>query len=504
MPECTHDRTLNDALVASLGQRDFAPATKFLGARHGAVFKTGARGLGYYRDVHPEADAGVEPRAFWKDAKMCRPVVITLDDLLCVDIEAEERTRRRRRAKRILKRHRGRRAAKSVWNGPHAETTAACALFREAGFWAFDTFNPNCGNKALDYLSATAADACFFQEMKCKAEDLDQQARTAAGQGWRLAGSPAIVTEKGGISSGVAVAVRGHLGLAHPVETSDHAADTPRWCVRWLGSVCRGGLHLISIYLRHSEGLSPANLDILHSVAAAISALKGPWLVAGDFNLEPSLLRQSGWMQLVKGVVHAPAQPTCGLKTYDFFVSSASLAFAVAGVANVVDAGGHPHTPARLYLRAAPRRIMVRSLCKPATFGAMLPAGCLPMPPDYAMIASEQDYMRYSKSVHAREAAACPQYTRAGEMRTETPGASKAAGHDMRAAASIANGPRRSDWLHFSDDGLPWLVMPGFWLLLHEGWGKPENPFLVVQLSAMGGESPRTPEHFCRHARRSC
>ena len=79
-----------------------------------------------------------------------------------------------------------------------------------------------------------------------------------------------------------------------------------------------------------------------------------------------------------------------------------------------------------------------------------------------------------------------------------------AAGHDMRAAASIANGPRRSDWLHFSDDGLPWLVMPGFWLLLHEGWGKPENPFLVVQLSAMGGESPRTPEHFCRHARRSC
>ena len=135
--------------------------------------------------------------------------------------------------------------------------------------------------------------------------------------------------------------------------------------------------------------------------------------MAGDFNLEPSLLRQSGWMQLVKGVVHTPAQPTCGLKTYDFFVSSASLAFAVAGVANVVDAGGHPHTPARLYLRAAPRRIMVRSLCKPAAFGALLPAGCLPMPPDYAMIAFEQDYnWTNSKPVHAREAAAFPQYTR--------------------------------------------------------------------------------------------
>ena len=89
--------------------------------------------------------------------------------------------------------------------------------------------------------------------------------------------------------------------------------------------------------------------------------------------------------------MHTPAQPTCGLKTFDFFVSSASLAFAVVGVANVVDAGSHPHAPARLYLRAAPRSIMVRSLCKPARFSATLPAGCLPAPPNYAMIAAVQD-----------------------------------------------------------------------------------------------------------------
>ena len=382
---------MNNALAASLGQRDFLPAAKFLGARQGTVFKTGAQGLGYYRDDIPYVDTDETPRVCGKDAMQSYPVVITLDVLLCIDVEAVGRARRRQRAKRIRKRHRGRRVVKSVWNGPHAETTAACDHFREAGLWAFDTFNPNCGNKALDYLGATAADACFFQEMKCKVEDLDQQARTAAGQGWRLAGGPAKVTAKDGVSSGVAVAVRGHLSLAQPVTALEPGADATRFCIRWLGSVCRGGLHLISIYLRHSEGLSLANLDIVHSVAAAISDLKGPWLVAGDFNLEPSLLRQSGWMQLVKGVVHAPAQPTCGLKTYDFFVSSASLAFAVAGVANVVDAGAHPHAPARLYLRAAPRRIMVRSLCKPATFRAALPAGCLPAPPDYAMIASVQE-----------------------------------------------------------------------------------------------------------------
>ena len=63
---------------------------------------------------------------------------------------------------------------KAPWDGPHDETLAACSRFRGAALWAFDTFNPNCGNKALDYLSITAADACMFQEMKCREPDLDQ------------------------------------------------------------------------------------------------------------------------------------------------------------------------------------------------------------------------------------------------------------------------------------------------------------------------------------------
>ena len=102
---------------------------------------------------------------------------------------------------------------------------------------AFDAFNPNCGSRALDYLDATAADVCMFQEMKCRMSDLDQQARTAAGQGWRLAGGPAKVTDKNGVSSGVAVAVRGHLGMAQPVKPLALESDVRRFCVRWLGAV---------------------------------------------------------------------------------------------------------------------------------------------------------------------------------------------------------------------------------------------------------------------------
>ena len=100
------------------------------------------------------------------------------------------------------------------------------------GFWAFDTFNSNCRSRALDYLGGTAADACFLEEMKCRPANLDQQARTAAGQGWRLACGPAKITEKDGVSSGVAVAVLGHLGLAHPLKQLSPEADATRFCVR--------------------------------------------------------------------------------------------------------------------------------------------------------------------------------------------------------------------------------------------------------------------------------
>ena len=384
---------VNVALARSLAQRSFVPATAFGGARPGTVFTTGVQGLGYYRDTSGMGSVAGAQVADAGDDRQARPVVISLADLLCTET-VPRRTRPRRL--RVRKRIHGRREVKVPWDGPHAETLVACGRFRDAGLWAFDTFNPNCGSKALDYLEMTAADACYFQETKCKAVDLDQQARTAAGLGWRLAGSPARITDKGGVSSGVAVAVRSHLGMAQSANSRDQEAEDSRFCIRWLGAVCRGGLHLVSVYLRDSEGLSQANLDILHHVAAAISGLQGPWLIAGDFNIEPNLIRQSGWLQLVRGVVHAPAQLTCGLKRFDYFISSENLACAVVGVANIIDVGSHPHSPTRLFLRAALRKIMIRSLCKPAEFSAMLPAGCPPAPPDYSQIAPELAYNSHS------------------------------------------------------------------------------------------------------------
>jgi hypothetical protein len=76
-------------------------------------------------------------------------------------------------------------------------------------------------------------------------------------------------------------------------------------------------------------------------------------------------------------VVVAPAEATCLGNTIDYFVVSQALAPAVHSVAVVRDEGFHPHSPVRLTLRAAPRRIMVRKLVSPKRVPAQLPPACL-------------------------------------------------------------------------------------------------------------------------------
>ena len=60
-----------------------------------------------------------------------------------------------------------------------------------------------------------------------------------------------------------------------------HGVRTPMWC--------SGGLHLGSIYLRCTEGLTPENLDILQQAAGALNSVLGEWIIGGDFNSDPTL-----------------------------------------------------------------------------------------------------------------------------------------------------------------------------------------------------------------------
>ncbi len=76
-----------------------------------------------------------------------------------------------------------------------------------------------------------------------------------------------------------------------------------------------------------------------------------------------------------RGVVCAPKAATCNGKVYDFFVIKRQFEHAAHSAQVVCDAALHPHSPARLYLKAAPRSIKIRRLKAPRKIAAELPFG---------------------------------------------------------------------------------------------------------------------------------
>ena len=138
---------------------------------------------------------------------------------------------------------------------------------------------------------------------------------------------------------------------------------------------------MISVYLWSGEGLTERNLEVLSELARGLRRLHGPWIVGGDWNLEPVDLQRAGWIDLVGGSIAAPDCPTCGGRTLDFFVVPKCMSPLVVQVTTILDWGPAPHHGVRLILRGRGRYgagALVRKLAKPYPVGAALPSGCLP------------------------------------------------------------------------------------------------------------------------------
>ena len=177
------------------------------------------------------------------------------------------------------------------------------------------------------------------------------------------------------------VAARRGIGIRDPDFEHISSALQHRFHLARVSAVMKGGVRMASLYLEFGVGLNEANLAILQEVATVLCALGAPWILAGDFNSTPEQLEATNFLQLVRGVVIAPAPPTCNGKVFDDFIVSDSLRHAVAGIARIDDAGLHPHFPVRLFVRGDARRHMVRTLVRPPCVPGLLPHGPLPRGP---------------------------------------------------------------------------------------------------------------------------
>lgn len=136
------------------------------------------------------------------------------------------------------------------------------------------------------------------------------------------------------------------------------------------------------------------NSDMLQWAAAGLSSLQGPWILGGDWNCAPADLAATGWLELAGGVV------------YDYFIVSKRFAHAVHSVHAVPDGHFEPHCAVRLFLRAAPRCIMVRNIRRHKSFGSTLP----PRPSEETVAVAAQHAMADATSVDALDVDA--QYTK--------------------------------------------------------------------------------------------
>jgi hypothetical protein len=95
----------------------------------------------------------------------------------------------------------------------------------------------------------------------------------------------------------------------------------------WLpeGVFSDGFLNVVA-YLVDTVGLDGTNRNLMQQIAAVLYALGKPFVILADWNFNPEVLHQYGWLQTIKGYVVAPARPTCLAKeasnTYDYAVCS--------------------------------------------------------------------------------------------------------------------------------------------------------------------------------------
>lgn len=184
---------------------------------------------------------------------------------------------------------------------------------RDKGWWAIDTANPNAWGGAAEILESSSADAIAFQETRVADVGAKDHENTARNAGWNLAISGCGYGQAGGESSGVAVGCRKHIGLSESCNDDLLQKELKaRYTVKHVGAICRGGFHLCSGYLHTAVGINhKLNLDWLQAAAGVISTLKGPWVLAADFNCTLQQLEETGWLKLVNGRIVSPNHPTC-------------------------------------------------------------------------------------------------------------------------------------------------------------------------------------------------
>ncbi len=137
-------------------------------------------------------------------------------------------------------------------------------------------------------MRATTAHALLAQEVWLTPDAIPAATAWAKRNGWKTIWTPAKAGKRGGASGGAAILVRDWMGL-RPPPVGSHEWVPARVVAAVLEAPGHRPLLLVSSYLVHGCGPSPANVEILGTIGMQVQR-QGPGLLlvmGGDMNMEP-------------------------------------------------------------------------------------------------------------------------------------------------------------------------------------------------------------------------
>jgi endonuclease/exonuclease/phosphatase (EEP) superfamily protein YafD len=134
-------------------------------------------------------------------------------------------------------------------------------------------------------------DVILTAETHLRGEAMSRARRQVLKLGWQSTGCPSIPTGQGGCHGGLLLCMPTHR-RRFPVLGKGEATASHQWVAEGLRTHGHN-LVIYGLYGQHGVGAQGINAVQFQQIAEHISSLRGPWVIAGDFNYTPDELRAS-------------------------------------------------------------------------------------------------------------------------------------------------------------------------------------------------------------------
>jgi hypothetical protein len=199
------------------------------------------------------------------------------------------------------------------------------------------------------WLQNRSVELALLQETHVSSATEEQMRIDQGSKGWKVHSIPGVPGVGHGIKGGLATLAKKHRDASHLFTFSQEGCGFIATGVRLKG----WHLAVVNVYLRDSTGLgAPPNSSIVSALQGFVRSLSFPWIIAGDFNIEPEELQATNLLEMLGGRLLCTDEPTLDQGgRLDFAIARKSMESLVS-ISAEWDVPWKPHACLSLTVRA--------------------------------------------------------------------------------------------------------------------------------------------------------